>query len=199
MVCAVLAMQEFAVYEPTGISVVATEVRMVFETGAFSSPDNPITAPMGGGGGVGARRRPRRPARPRRRGGGDVAAAAGRHRAARDPGLSALRANSRADRRDRRRPLARALDAGAVVTIAAVLVVIVAVDRAGRVARRARWKFTVSPVDICDEFAPQISGSLLIGRSTGIVAIALAIGSRRAARFPGRWRSRWSHSWSAGN
>jgi ABC-type Fe3+ transport system permease subunit/DNA-binding beta-propeller fold protein YncE len=39
----VLASQEFSVYEPTGISVVATEVRMVFETGAFSSPDNPIT------------------------------------------------------------------------------------------------------------------------------------------------------------
>src|SRR5688500_15726885 len=49
-IVAVLAMQEFAIYEPTGISVVATEVRMVFETGAFSSADNPITAPMGGGG-----------------------------------------------------------------------------------------------------------------------------------------------------
>ena len=46
-IVAVLAMQEFAVYEPTGISVVATEMRMVFETGAFSSPDNPITAPLG--------------------------------------------------------------------------------------------------------------------------------------------------------
>jgi iron(III) transport system permease protein len=32
-----LALQEFAVYEPTGISVMATEVRMVYETGAFSS------------------------------------------------------------------------------------------------------------------------------------------------------------------
>ncbi|MEO6435406.1 MAG: hypothetical protein ABIP55_06545, partial [Tepidisphaeraceae bacterium] len=52
-ICAVLAMQEFAVYEPTGISVVATEVRMVFETGAFSSLDNPITAPMGEGSGFG--------------------------------------------------------------------------------------------------------------------------------------------------
>src|SRR5438046_3995801 len=49
MSCAVLAFQEFSVYEPTGISVVATEVRMVFETGAFSSPDNPITAPLQGG------------------------------------------------------------------------------------------------------------------------------------------------------
>ncbi len=40
----VLATQEFAVYEPTGISVVATEVRMVFDTGAFSSASNPISA-----------------------------------------------------------------------------------------------------------------------------------------------------------
>ncbi len=32
-----LAAQEFAVYEPTGVRVVATEVRMVFATGAFSS------------------------------------------------------------------------------------------------------------------------------------------------------------------
>jgi iron(III) transport system permease protein len=39
----VLATQEFAVYEPTGISVVATEVRMVFDTGAMSTPDMPIT------------------------------------------------------------------------------------------------------------------------------------------------------------
>ena len=39
----VLATQEFAVYEPTGISVVATEVRMVFDTGSVSSPDNAIT------------------------------------------------------------------------------------------------------------------------------------------------------------
>ena len=33
----ILASQEFAVYEPTGINVMATEVRMVFATGAFSS------------------------------------------------------------------------------------------------------------------------------------------------------------------
>ncbi len=35
--CTLLAMQEFSVYEPTGISVVATEVRMVFDTGAMSA------------------------------------------------------------------------------------------------------------------------------------------------------------------
>jgi ABC-type Fe3+ transport system permease subunit len=42
----VLATQEFAVYEPTGISVVATEVRMVFDTGAVSSVTNPIAGPV---------------------------------------------------------------------------------------------------------------------------------------------------------
>src|SRR5205814_9469924 len=41
----VLATQEFAVYEPTGISVIATEMRMVFDTGALSSPTNSIAAP----------------------------------------------------------------------------------------------------------------------------------------------------------
>lgn len=47
LACAtILAAQEFAVYEPTGISVVATEVRQVFQTGLVSSADNPITAPM---------------------------------------------------------------------------------------------------------------------------------------------------------
>jgi iron(III) transport system permease protein len=39
----ILATQEFAVYEPTGISVVATEVRMVFDTGVVSSIAMPIT------------------------------------------------------------------------------------------------------------------------------------------------------------
>ena len=44
-----LSVQEFAVYEPTGISVVATEIRMVFETGAFSGAGNPMTGPVAGG------------------------------------------------------------------------------------------------------------------------------------------------------
>ena len=47
-VVTLLATQEFAVYEPTGISVIATEVRMVFETGAFSGMANPMTVPLGG-------------------------------------------------------------------------------------------------------------------------------------------------------
>ncbi len=50
-VVTVLATQEFAVYEPTGISVVATEMRMVFDTGSVSSPDNAITVTGLGGAG----------------------------------------------------------------------------------------------------------------------------------------------------
>src|SRR5436305_9932659 len=48
----VLATQEFAVYEPTGISVIATEVRMVFDTGSVSSDTNAITAQIAGGAGA---------------------------------------------------------------------------------------------------------------------------------------------------
>lgn len=43
LMCTVLAVQEFAVYEPSGISVMATEVRMVFDTGAVGGGANPIT------------------------------------------------------------------------------------------------------------------------------------------------------------
>ena len=58
----VLATQEFAVYEPTGISVVATEVRMVFDTGAVSSADNPIAA-VNPGTAAGGFKSPDQPAR----------------------------------------------------------------------------------------------------------------------------------------
>ena len=51
-VVTVLASQEFAIYEPTGISVVATEVRMVFDTGSVSSATNAITATGLGGAGA---------------------------------------------------------------------------------------------------------------------------------------------------
>lgn len=46
-----LATQEFSIYEQTGISVMATEVRMVFESGAFSSLP---AAGVGSGAGAGA-------------------------------------------------------------------------------------------------------------------------------------------------
>ena len=43
-VVAILAMQEYAIYEPNGISVVATEVRTVFVTGQPGSMSNPISS-----------------------------------------------------------------------------------------------------------------------------------------------------------
>ena len=47
-IVAILAMQEFAVYEPTGISVVATEVRTVFETGQVGLTTGAISAVTSG-------------------------------------------------------------------------------------------------------------------------------------------------------
>jgi ABC-type Fe3+ transport system permease subunit len=43
-----LTVQEFAVFEMTGISVLATELRMIFETGRFSDASNPISLLQGG-------------------------------------------------------------------------------------------------------------------------------------------------------
>ncbi len=48
MICLMISMQEFSIFEPTGISVAATEVRMIFETGTLSSASNPIAALVGG-------------------------------------------------------------------------------------------------------------------------------------------------------
>ena len=47
----VIAMQEFSVYEPTGISVIATEIRAVFETGVtnLSSVQMQALGPGGAG------------------------------------------------------------------------------------------------------------------------------------------------------
>ena len=180
MVCAVLAMQEFAVYEPTGISVTATEVRMVFETGAFSSPTNPITAPMGGGmslsaGGGGDAQRLRQQ---RARAGAALAAAL--------PMLVIVALFSIPIVRVARRlaattteeidlgPWPRALDAGILVMLAAVAVVIITV-----IVPTASLIVSLEihrPLpEVFDEFAPQISGSLFIGTITGASALALAI------------------------
>ena len=177
MVCAILAMQEFAVYEPTGISVVATEVRMVFETGAVSSPKNPITAPLGGGGGLSET--------------GDGGLADQRARAGAAlatalpllvviailsiPIFRAARNLSTTDELDVG-PWPRALDAGVLVTIVAVAVVVIAVvvPAASLVASLQSHR---SPVEVFKEFAPQVWGSLMIGAATGVVAVALASGA----------------------
>ncbi|MEA2711614.1 MAG: hypothetical protein QOF78_4215 [Phycisphaerales bacterium] len=176
MVCTVLAVQEFAVYEPTGISVVATEVRMVFETGSFSSPTNPITAPLGGAGLAADE---------------ETGLASQRVRAAAAvatalpllfvvallsiPVLRVARRLSAAEEIDIG-PWPRVLDANIPVTIAAVVVVIVAV-LVPTASLIKSLQVHRSLAEIFNEFAPQIFGSLLIGSITGIAAIALAMGA----------------------
>ena len=190
-VCCVLAMQEFAVYEPTGISVVATEVRMVFETGAFSSADNPITAPMGGlvaGGGAGA-------------GVGAGVGAGGlsdqRSRAAAAvavslplllviallaiPVIRSARGLTGAEEIDTG-PWPRALDAPRGVTVSALLVVGVAVvvPAVSLVMSLYIWR---SPLAVWDELSPQVTGSIVISALAGAVGLILAV-STVAARAP---------------
>jgi ABC-type Fe3+ transport system permease subunit len=188
-IAAVLAVQEFAVYEPTGISVVATETRMVFETGAFSSPNNPITAPMGGGGGLGAS-----PGLPGGTYGGvetgDFHVSTLGERAAAGfstllplllvigllaaPAIYSARAAATTEDLDIG-PWPRALVAGPLITLAAVLAVIIAVI-IPTVSLVLSLKVHRSPAEIFDDFAPQITGSLFIAALTGAVGLALAYG-----------------------
>jgi len=208
MLCTVLATQEFAVYEPTGISVVATEVRMVFETGAFSSPSNPITAPLGGGAGAGGSNAPDNAADSLPTGPSDSPASDSSTAATPPPSPSpqsfhpnqraragaalatalplllviaivsipivrAARSLSTTEEIDVG-PWPRVLDAGVFVTIAAALVVMVAV-----VVPAASLVVSLHVhrplAEIFADFAPQISGTLLIGTLTGVAAIALAV------------------------
>jgi iron(III) transport system permease protein len=177
-ICTVLAVQEFAVYEPTGISVVATETRMVFETGAFSSPSNPITQTFGP---VGARGE---------RVDQDLVGVTGQaaraaaalatslpllatmmllaliaYTAAR--GLSVTEAVQVG-------PWPRALSTRGWV-IALAWVVIVFTVGVPILAMFLSLKRHLSPAEVYNEFAPQASGSIVIALTSGIVALCLAL------------------------
>src|SRR5438445_5701185 len=164
MICTVLAVQEFSVYEPTGISVMATEVRMVFETGAFSSPENPITAPL--------------------QGGAEVIGSPDQHvRAAAAvattlplllvvaalavPIFSGARRASVAEELDVG-PWPSVLDAGAVVKLLACVIVIVAVI-VPSAALVLSLHVRRSPLEVWNEFSPQVCGSILIAAIAGAV------------------------------
>jgi len=171
VVC-IVAMQEFAVYEPTGISVIATEVRMVFETGAFSAPDNPITQPIQGiptdaaGGLTGQSAR--------------AAAAV----AASLPLLATIallvaaaalcaRRLSAAERIDAG-DWSRTLDARSAVIAAAWIIVLITL----LMPIAAMALSLVRPQGIAAiwrEFSPQLIGSIVIGVTTALVAGGLAL------------------------
>ena len=183
----VLASQEFAVYEPTGISVVATEVRMVFETGLYSSPTNPINAPMGGGGGAMQT--------------GDDANSALTARAAAAvatafPLLVVTAVLGAATAYGARRLSAaeevdvgawpRVLSAGRPAGVLALLVLLVTL-----VVPTASMVLSLSgigghsPLSVLRRFAPQLSGSLLLAATAGAVAVFVAFWG--AVTGGGRW------------
>jgi ABC-type Fe3+ transport system permease subunit/sugar lactone lactonase YvrE len=178
-VVGVLAVQEFAVYEPTGISVVATEVRMVFETGAFASPDNPITQIMGFGAGGGASL-----------GNGSAqsvqnqAQRAGAAVATSIPLLLIIAALSLVAAVSARRlsteeqvdvgTRSRALGAPHVFVLVAWLLVGVTVVLP-MLSMALSLKVAPNPARIWDEFSPQIVGSLIVASVTGIMALAIAM------------------------
>jgi ABC-type Fe3+ transport system permease subunit len=190
-VVAVLAVQEFAVYEPTGISVVATEVRMVFETGAYSSSTNPITQPIG----FGAADAPESPlaasqtdaqpfAKPQAPTLPDQRARAAAAVATSLPLLgvvmlltvvAALGAR-KLSTTEHVEPGAwpRALDArGWTVALAWLLVAVTTL--VPLVSMVIALKRPFAPARVWDEFGPQATGSLVVAGVTGAVAAAVAL------------------------
>jgi len=166
----VLAVQEFSVYEPTGISVVATEVRMVFETGAMSSRTNPITAVgiAGQGMALGPSDQGERAA---------AAAATGLPLliviAVIALTMAVIVRRSASEEEVEVAAWPGVLDAGAVERLLAVLIVLVAVG-VPTMSMILSLKAKLDPVRLWEEFAPQISGSLVIAGMTGVVAAAIS-------------------------
>ena len=118
----VLASQEFAVYEPTGISVVATEVRMVFETGCTPPPPTRSTPPWAAAGAM-QTGDDANPPSPPRAAAVATASTAGRHRrAGRAPPPTAPISGRRGGGRGRK---PRVLSAGRPAGVLALLVLFV--------------------------------------------------------------------------
>jgi ABC-type Fe3+ transport system permease subunit len=165
----VLATQEFAVYEPTGISVIATEVRMVFDTGALGSPDNSIAAP--GYTGAGARS-PDQPAR----------AAAAVATAAPLIGVTLLLAivaawgaasTSATDALTAGADWPPALNASRKAIVATIF--LLALNVGVPVAALIGSLRSFSIPRMYGEFGPQLGGTMLVATEASLVAIALAL------------------------
>ena len=181
-VCAVLAVQEFAVYEPTGVSVVATETRMVFETGAFSSADNPMTQPFVGGEGPAAEAAGL--ASQQSRAGAAVATSLplllviGAIAVALTIGAKRINVGEEIEIG----AWPRALDAGPWLTLASFVIVLLCV-MTPTLSLILSLKVHRSLGEIYDEFTPQILGSLLIASLAAALAMGLAtwIGVKRSS------------------
>jgi ABC-type Fe3+ transport system permease subunit len=164
----ILATQEFSVYEPSGISVVATEVRMVFDTGAFSSIANPIAGSIPATGVYSPEQKQR--------------AAAAVATALPLLGISfALAALSAwlASRFATGEEIAvgswpRALDAPRWALVLAIL--LLALNIGLPIASLLmRLHAKLSPTRIWDEFSPKVLGSILIGSIAALVGAVAAL------------------------
>lgn len=176
----ILASQEFAVYEPTGISVVATEVRMVFDTGGSSSSLNPMTAPI-------------TPAKNAGPSGPDQAARAAAALVTSLPLLAVIAMlgaasawavrNLAASDEIESGPVPKALQAGAAPIVLASLsfAIAVAVPTESMV-RSLRSEFSFAR--FWHEYQPQMIGSIVLAGTAAACAFAIAVcGSVRRTRL----------------
>jgi ABC-type Fe3+ transport system permease subunit len=174
-VVTVLATQEFAVYEPTGISVVATEMRMVFDTGSLSSINNPITVPGLIGAGVKSPDQPARAAAAVATCGPLIAittllAAIGVWGASRSSVNETLTVGD----------WPRSLDTSGW-TVAVTVGLLLLNIGIPVVSLLASLTVPLSPRNIYDEFAPQLWGAMLV--ATEAAAVALVVSFFAAARW----------------
>jgi ABC-type Fe3+ transport system permease subunit len=171
-----LATQEFAVYEPTGISVVATEMRMVFDTGAVSSPSNSMSAVIGpGSGGVRS---------PDQAGRAAAAVATAVPLLVITAALAALalwgagRASSGDEVAVGMWP--RALDAPRWISILVLALLLLNIG-VPVVSLVVSHKGIISPVKVVQEFAPQVQGTIIVAVIAAVVASVAAFST--AARL----------------
>ncbi|MCY2952391.1 MAG: hypothetical protein NTU53_10485 [Planctomycetota bacterium] len=172
----VLAMQEFVVYERSGISVVATEIRTVFETGSVGLSSSAITGVTGG---------------PSRAGLEQAERAAGAVATALPllvivAGLSLLamwNVKGSGGENGGVGGWPKVLNAGAGATVAAGAIVLLTLA-APTVAMVVSMKRPISPVHSWAVLGPQVSGSVLIGFLTAVAGVGIAM---LACVRPGRW------------
>ncbi len=177
-ICTMLAMQEFSIFEPTGISVNATEVRMIFETGTLSSASNSIFGLVGG---VGVAESADLPAR------AALALCASLPTLLLTGALSLLAhyfwRRERTEEAIELSPVPSRLRSGTLWTVAAWAIMLITVGFP--VAAMAAYLHRpFNPVRIENEIHPQLLTSLAIALGTAAVGLLIAV---VAAIHPPRW------------
>jgi len=166
----ILATQEFSVYEPTGISVVATEVRMVFDKGSVSSPGNSIAAPGFLGAGLEAQDQPARAA---------AAVATATPLLLVTIGLAVIAAwGARRSNANDETPTAgdwpRVLDTSRWTVGVTVLMVLLNIG-VPVVCLFASLRVNIFSAVTINQFGPQLWGALVVAGEAAMVALALAL------------------------